>query len=341
MTKTSHSDLVLTYSSMSTFLTCPKMYYWRYVEEIVPIKTKSYFIAGRAAHAALEKYYNLMKCGERPADHVGEILSKIDEELDSSLDGSVRDIEYLEKIENEAELIKKVIERYIKFWDGKESFNVLDVEMKFELPLIHGVKFAGKVDGIIEDDGLLYLLEHKTVSKLDQSYKARLSIDAQILKYASAVEKVLGRKVHGVMYNVLVKSVPPEPRVLKNGGLSKATNYYPDPDRFEEVVNELGLNIEDYKDHIKWLKEYQKEYFYRVFVPVSDEQKVETWEEMKKLAKAIRLNTRYNWFFKNDRQCFWNNKRCRYHDLCSARKSEIEYTLEAFYKKEERNSELI
>ena len=91
---------------------------------------------------------------------------------------------------------------------------IRDSEKTFEGPIVNPATgatsrsfiLAGKVDGIVRQDGQYFLLEHKTASQIDASYLERLWTDFQITLYAWYLEQTLGITVSGIIYNVLVKA---------------------------------------------------------------------------------------------------------------------------------------
>src|SRR5205823_2865866 len=76
---------------------------------------------------------------------------------------------------------------------------------------------SGRVDGVVRAGAEHLIIEHKTASVLDAGYLERLWTDFQITLYAYYVEQVLGVRVNGVLYNVLVK-----PRLQQGQGETEA-----------------------------------------------------------------------------------------------------------------------
>ena len=62
------------------------------------------------------------------------------------------------------------------------------------------------MNGIIEQNGKLYILEHKTTSKADDDYFNHVEIDMQLTFYAIAIQKVHERPVVGALSDVIEKS---------------------------------------------------------------------------------------------------------------------------------------
>ena len=51
------SKLQVSYSQVSCFKDCRKKYKFRYIEGLVPKKTKGFLTIGKAVHKAIEAYY--------------------------------------------------------------------------------------------------------------------------------------------------------------------------------------------------------------------------------------------------------------------------------------------
>mgnify|MGYP001492362306 CR=1 FL=1 len=67
------SKRVESYSSLQCFRTCPKKYWWAYIEAIQPIVEKECFGFGRAFHAALDVVY----AGGSVDDHIAAEIEKL------------------------------------------------------------------------------------------------------------------------------------------------------------------------------------------------------------------------------------------------------------------------
>lgn len=98
---------------------------------------------------------------------------------------------------------------------ASDDFRVLAVEQHYEIPLVNPDtnapsrtwKLAGKLDAIIERDGKVYIVEHKTTSDsiaADSRYWAKLAIDGQVSGYYMGCQ-ALGWNPDGCEYDVLAK----------------------------------------------------------------------------------------------------------------------------------------
>lgn len=191
---------LLTYSMISSFMSCRKRYDYRYRQEIIPAQPVTALTFGSAVHLALQHYFEDLNEKKR-------MFSQFYGEVAASYVG----------LDTEDSIKAKVLmEKYVQHYETSdhERFYVEAVEKEFSLPLISpaGRKsglfvIAGKVDGLIRNkaDGKLYILEHKTTSICDDGYISRILIDTQIGIYAEALSRIMGEEIVGAVYDILIK----------------------------------------------------------------------------------------------------------------------------------------
>lgn len=139
-------------SKVKCYKACKRAYYFRYVEELVPVETAQPLVDGSNYHAMIEQLY---KNGWFEAD-----------------------------IENNPKIAAMAMayEKYIY-----PQFKVKAAEEWFEYKIIDDATLVGRFDGIAED-GLI--VEHKTTSAdVDDEYVYNLQWDEQILTYMLASGK--------------------------------------------------------------------------------------------------------------------------------------------------------
>ena len=142
----------LSASKVKCYKACKRAYYFRYVEELVPVETAQPLVDGSNYHAMIEQLY---KNGWFEAD-----------------------------VENNPKIAAMAMayEKYIY-----PQFKVKAAEEWFEYNLTDDVQLVGRFDGIAED-GLI--VEHKTTSAdVDDEYVYNLQWDEQILTYMLASGK--------------------------------------------------------------------------------------------------------------------------------------------------------
>jgi hypothetical protein len=267
-------------SDVRTFRSCRRKWSWSSplqgnLEPVVPYLP---FFTGKALHAALEYYY---RDGIPFEDTVDTYLA--------SEEANMTEITTLwpseqSALEEQIDLIRDLINHYAmwqrqdkrKYSDSNLEF--ISLEMPFELPLPipkgvihptlgipsneHGhptIKVAGRLDGIVRHriTGDYWIWETKTTRSISELTES-LANDEQSALYMWAAERVMRVPIKGVLYNMLRKKAPAEPKILQSGAFSQAKNvdttsyYYLDaikrafPDWSNEtIIDEYGeiLNI--------------------------------------------------------------------------------------------------
>lgn len=142
----------LSASKIKCYKSCKRAYFFKYIEELVPVQDAEPLVAGKTYHAMIE---NLYKTG-----------------------GVEVDVENNPKISAMA----KAYEKYIY-----PKFSVVETEKEFEFNFSEDISLVGRFDGIAEDG---CVVEHKTTSQdIDEEYIYNLQWDEQILTYMLASGK--------------------------------------------------------------------------------------------------------------------------------------------------------
>lgn len=123
----------------------------------------------------------------------------------------------------------------------------------------------GRADLILQDrhSNNIIISDHKT-SASPGRYMKNIPYQTQLAAYSALLswEMDYGKFQHwnkdwdivAGNWNVFQSKVPGKPALLKSGKLSTAKNRFYQSWVFEQAVVENGLNIDDYKEHISWLK---------------------------------------------------------------------------------------
>ena len=191
---------LLTYSALSTYRQCPMRYNLRYEKNLIPVNTDEKLFFGIVVHRALEAWHAVAGDFELRKNLV---LSKIDETCKGwESDQEIRRIRLLA-----TEMILGYMDHY-----RRDDFEIVASEYEFNGQIVNpqtGAKsktFAikGKVDGIVRTPRGLFLLEHKTTSRLMDNPRDQLWEDTQVGLYVMYLRE-LGFDIIGVIYNELVK----------------------------------------------------------------------------------------------------------------------------------------
>lgn len=292
---------ILTNSMAGCFLSCRQKFDYRYNKEIVPVDDNVVALSfGSAVHAALERWFNYGV--KEDAELVAESFPDL--EVENKLKAAV------------------LVERYIEHWGENEPFKVVDVEKEFNVPLKNPATnrksqawtLCGKADGVVELDGSLYILEHKTTSCLDDAYIKRIGIDRQIAVYADAIERVYNRHVEGAIYDILQKPMikmkkgetEEEFQARRSVLIAKSKTGTSSAKRQEPESEE------QFKDRLR--QTITGDYFRREVVRFKPEDIKMHMAEMWAISKDMKSGVLY----RNTGECNALGRKCPYLELCAA-----------------------
>ena len=116
-------------------------------------------------------------------------------------------------IQEDLGMAKVLFPGYVNHWrkaDRKKKW--IELEQVFDLPFVYNksgdmIRLRGKIDGVYEaKDRSVWVLETKTASEISHdTLNMALAYDFQNLFYIHALEQKLGRRISGVLYNVIRK----------------------------------------------------------------------------------------------------------------------------------------
>lgn len=179
----------ISYSAMRRFCTCRKSFKFRYINRIEPLRSSDALSFGKLIHSCLEAHYN-----KKP--YAGIIN-------ENNPDGTHYNA-----------LAHAMMAGYVnRYHEDDAGTKILNTEFPYECPIVNpktrrrSRKFNlnGFIDMVEEKEDGIWLHEHKTAAKLDVGYISRIWHDLQIMIYAIAYETMTGKKVKGVIYNILQK----------------------------------------------------------------------------------------------------------------------------------------
>ncbi len=220
----------LSYSQISTWLRCPKLYEFRYVLKAEPEKVGIALLLGGAVHDA------------------------IGSEAQRRLEGKEGGLEYaltafrqmltckVELPEAPVDLGDKGLIEHMEVGEGliKANFehgpveNLLAVEKEFELDLGEGLKLEGVIDFVVEGADGPEVVELKTAARSWSQLQAELSPQGSI--YAMALGE--GKREVPVTYRVLVKTKTPKVQELR------LVHPPEESGRISEVAQAVRRNLE-------------------------------------------------------------------------------------------------
>ncbi len=193
------------YTTIDMFQRCRRYYYWRIIRQLDTKTVSPALEFGKSLHDALDVYYTeglekaLIKFRETYKDREGE-------EIRTNANGI------------------KLLEHYSKVY-SHEPFKIIGKpEVGFVVPL-DKVLWGGRMDLPIEWDGQLWVMEHKSTSRLDSNFFKQFTLDKQVTSYTIGAESYFNRECRGCIINAFepwkelirptVKSKKPEDHFVR------------------------------------------------------------------------------------------------------------------------------
>lgn len=240
-------------SQLKAFQRCKRQYTYKFVENVVPRHSTLPLKRGSWLHELLEAKYKGESWKKRNKQLAKDFYAMFEEEREMFGD--------LPKV------CAHIMRSYDYRWREEDAkLNVLEVETEFEVELPHGHQLVFRVDGIVEDEWGMWLMEHKTHKSYPKGdYRF---IDMQSAKYVWGLRK-LGYPITGVLWNYLLTVEPKKPKLLADGTRLSKAKIRTDAITFLEAIHEYGLDPSDYSRDIIRLRDHA-DFFRRERVPKPD-----------------------------------------------------------------------
>lgn len=191
------SKNILTYSAFSTFRACPRKYKNRYEDGLKPTSKVDSLYFGQMIHEAMTLCYQTGGNRKVLWRYLDQAFPKNETEFGAN---RVRLMAYA------------MLNAYAEYY-AQEKFEIVGLDVEF-IGEIRNPRtgresrtflMAGKANGIVERDGELYLLEHRTASTAEEIDADKLWADSKAALYCHYLRQN-GYPVVGVIYNMLVKT---------------------------------------------------------------------------------------------------------------------------------------
>jgi len=293
----------ISYRSSAIARSCWKKYFFDSVEHLVPRKHSTSLITGRILHGAMEQHY----LGVSHDDCLDYIRKSFAEEI------------------SKAELIDQeelVVARYqtlgmfgnFPFAEYDAEITEVIPEMEFEVPLpsSRGIRFIGRLDGLVLSNGNWWVREFKTTGLSMRQFEGRASKSAQGTGYVYGANKKTELPIAGIMFDIIKR-----PMLRK---------------RLTENMDQFGLRImKDYHD--------RPEFYYRRYYTYRTETDINLWQQdMTTLIQDIRMRKKTGRYYRNPEACWQFNQECPYSKICWDEKPD-ELTVQLCFEKGESYAE--
>jgi hypothetical protein len=287
MTAEVTKERIFDYTTLDTFLQCRRKYYYMMVRHLRSKTTAPALEFGNCMHQALAEYYrsgleaSLAKWRETYRDREGE-------ELRTVYNGEKMLRGYAQVYMNEPFKVVEV--------GGKKA-----IEIGFVVP-VGNILYAGRLDTLVDWNGDLCVLEHKTSGYLyAANYFKQFNPNLQIDGYIYGAEAYAGRKCFGAVVNAI--------EVWKD--LKRPT------EKSKKLEDHYARNPENRS--APQLADFAKQ-VQAIVIDITNCEQAGT-----SLGKDA--------YYQNKHQCMSYNYACPYKDLCMY--GENERIIESNFKKEE------
>ena len=174
---------MFSHSRINCFKQCPKMYQYKYIDNLEPIGDSEALNLGKAFHRGIE------------LNSVNELAKELDED------------DYFSSEENETNKViaLAMVEAFLtKFPNHNEG--KVEHEVHIETNICGEEKdFQLYADAIKEVEGGLILREYKTASRIDSVYLDKLEFNDQISRYCWAIQKEYKKPIIAIEYYIAKK----------------------------------------------------------------------------------------------------------------------------------------
>lgn len=296
----------ISYSRLRSFKNCKRYFYYDYIRKLEAKEKPIYYSEGIAMHKALEKWYKHQDLN-RGIDAITRYYAENKPDT-----GDMGDVQ---RWIISGEMIQKIFARYVDQYQD-EKFEVINTEIEFDIDF-EKFRLRGFVDLLVKENGLYWLVEHKTARTIDEKYMMRLTMDYQSICYIYAIEKIMNIKIQGVIYNMILKQLPKKPKILKSGQLSTDKSRNVELIDVLKAISKHKLDPDDYSHYLDYLRNIKKKYFFRERLVFPRESVREFEKEMIQTVDDI-IHTKENeYWYKNTSNCVTFGV-CNFYDICTA-----------------------
>lgn len=282
--------LHISISSMSDFMTCRRLYYWKRIKKYDRAMFSVPFLVGRIVHDGIRALISTKNVSQA----VDVVEKSYVREVESIKKIHILSQEQKEDIEEQRYVTKAMVESYAARYSKliKDAEHVQS-EVEGHIQLSDSVVFVFKVDNLIMVRGKKILHELKTSKYITPDYVKHIQTDRQTASYFYAYNTVYPKsKIDEIMYDIIRK---PSIRQKKNESyaayLSRLKEWYRNPEDMS----------------IFHIERYTK--------PVVDE--YNTLNTIDKVSKEISKCKSIDDYYQNTEYCHsYYGNRCPYYELC-------------------------
>lgn len=316
----------VSYSRVSSYLSCPYKHYLSYVECLTANKPIRALHFGSDFHKLLElrgKKSELKNALKEIEDTYYDMLPSHQAELG----------------ENYIESLKCIFKDYLKVYKKEPLPDVTEQEFLWKIGKYKGepVLLKGFIDGLYKTENGIVVEEHKTFSRKPDI--SSLVMNVQKCVYAKATHFFTGQFPHSVMWDYIKSTPAKEPVWLEKAQrFSTAKSNQITPYSWLRACSERGIIDDDLrKEGVALYKGNIAEFFFRVNLDYAEEMVDSIWEGFLYTVKDICRQGEKN----KTKNLTYNCSFCSFKPVCYAEMSggDVEYIKEKDFTKKDRTGE--
>lgn len=251
----------------AVFRKCRRQWFLSVVHRLQGQEGNPNFWFGELIHAGLEGYYRAVMADGPWAEAHAAGLRAYDAAYERSLEPIVKAAGWLwPKFQDlytaKYELGAAMLAGYFEHERTHPLGKPVQVEQRLWVPIYRGGRKIGRLsvrtDIVVRRRGGLAAVDHKTYQR--RATSMILDIDDQLTAEVYAVWKATGEFPETAIYNGLLKETPGPPRHLqpRKDGTPKLSKDKSQPTThalYLEEILRLGLDPNDYDEHLRWLRQ--------------------------------------------------------------------------------------
>lgn len=231
-------DLVVDFSMLSTFLTCPRKFLYRHIEYLQKDTVAPPLVFGGALHEGLDVFYRALSKGNCPK--VKDMQVKFLEYAGDQLPILTTDREF-RTLERGCDILKDYHTVYSSV--DRRDMRVKYVEIPFYFLLDDKIGFVGRIDCVVEMFGQTYIMDHKTTTSLNARYFDMYRPHHQVAAYLHVYQSITGVKPAGFVINAIASKQFKTKNMSDHFMRSTTTRSKYELEEFEEQIIWLANEI--------------------------------------------------------------------------------------------------
>lgn len=190
---------------VQNMLECAQKYSYRYNLDKEPTFSAAALLKGSLMHLALAHHYQRLKNKQLGLDPEEWLPAK--EAVDLKCLQEPENIDY-------QDLINNCYDEYVNRWMIEDQhLKILEVE-KLAYVVIDDLErdkkylLTGRFDMVVEWEGKVWVVDHKTTSRLSSSHEKYYAVSGQLIGYEYMARQIYGERLGGVLLNFAQHTVP-------------------------------------------------------------------------------------------------------------------------------------